>query len=192
MTTSDRMSDPMERLRAEIGYRMWCLDQGYMSDKDREGCDNWLLLPDSELHETDRRAKPEILELADSVIDALAAAGYRIVPIVDDSTRQEVENPSEPVAHRVVLEQFDGGWPYWRLDCLHGATDERWHVYCGECTDSDCGHRTHHDVCIVRPWWDEEGVELVADTTGPLNVPFGVDVEWDGDVPRLIPRIAKD
>ena len=50
MTTSDRMSDPMERLRAEIGYRMWCLDQGYMSDKDREGCDNWLLLPDSELH----------------------------------------------------------------------------------------------------------------------------------------------
>ena len=150
MTTSDRMSDPMERLRAEIGYRMWCLDQGYMSDK------------------------------------------VRVVPIVDDSTRQEVENPSEPVAHRVVLEQFDGGWPYWRLDCLHGATDERWHVYCGECTDSDCGHRTHHDVCIVRPWWDEEGVELVADTTGPLNVPFGVDVEWDGDVPRLIPRIAKD
>lgn len=86
MTTSDRMSDPMERLRAEIGYRMWCLDQGYMSDKDREGCDNWLLLPDSELHETDRRAKPEILELADSVIDALAAAGFRVVPVVDDET----------------------------------------------------------------------------------------------------------
>ena len=31
------------------------------------------------------------MELADSVIDALAAAGFRVVPIVDDATRKEVE-----------------------------------------------------------------------------------------------------
>ena len=101
----------MERLRAEIGYRMWCLDQGYMSDKDREGCDNWLLLPDSELHETDRRAKPEILELADSVIDALAAAGYRIVPIVDDATHliQFTEagwTIAHPISERIDLDSL--------------------------------------------------------------------------------------
>ena len=94
-----------------------------------------------------------------------------------------------PASHRVVLARFDGGWADWRLECLHGPDDPAWHVYCEECTEPDCGHRTHHDECILRPWWDEEGVELVADTDGPISVPFDVDVEWDGYVPRLVPRV---
>lgn len=98
--------------------------------------------------------------------------------------------PPEPAAHRIVLARFDGGWADWRLECLHGPGDPEWHVYCEECAEPGCGHRTHHDVCIVQPWWDEE--ELVADTDGPIPVPFDVDVEWNGYIPRLIPRITKD
>lgn len=97
-----------------------------------------------------------------------------------------------PASHRIVLARFDGGWADWRLECLHGPDDPEWHVYCEECADRDCGHRTHRNVCIVRPWWDEEGVELVADTTGPVTVPFDVDVEWWMDVPRLIHRITRE
>jgi len=100
--------------------------------------------------------------------------------------------PPEPAAHRIVLARFDGGWADWRLECLHGLDDPKWHIYCEECAEPDCGSQTHHVECRLMPWWDEEGVELVADTDGPISVPFAVDVEWYADVPRLIPRIAKD
>lgn len=110
-------------------------------------------------------------------------------PTVDDATRQEVENPSEPAAHRVILARFDSGWADWRLECLHDLID--WHVYCDECTNPDCCDAYHHDQCVLRTWWDEEHIELVADTTGPITVPFDVDVSWSAGVPKLAPRKAR-
>jgi hypothetical protein len=101
--------------------------------------------------------------------------------------------PGKPLAaHRIVLARFDGGWPDWRLECLHDSADETWHVYCDDCNDPDCVDRYHHNSCILPPWWDDEEFGIVADTDGPINIPFDVDVEWWMDVPRLVPRIAKD
>ena len=63
---------------------------------------------------------------------------------------------TEPASHRIVLARFDGGWPDWRLECLHDSADETWHVYCDDCNDPDCVDRYHHNSCILPPWWDDE------------------------------------
>lgn len=85
-------------------------------------------------------------------------------------------------AHQIVLARIDWGNAYWDLECLHPSTDERFHVYrSGEVLG-------HHDECILRPRWFEYGLDMVADTSGPLTTPIPVDATWKGDYWKLTPR----
>ena len=90
--------------------------------------------------------------------------------------------------HRIVLARIDGGYPEWGLECTHAPDDQRFHFYCTECSHPYCLEELrHHDECIVRPWWDEEGIELVADIDGPVTTPIPVRAVPHGEWWRLEP-----
>lgn len=65
------MTDPVERLRYQVAWLMWCLDQGYTTAVDRENIPNWLLEDPASLHPDDIVARPHLLAMADEVIAAV-------------------------------------------------------------------------------------------------------------------------
>lgn len=78
--------------------------------------------------------------------------------------------------HRIILARITGGWVKWRLECAHAPDDPRFHFYCDHGIEPD-----QHVECIVRPWWDECGIELVEDTEGPIVTPIPVRAVPTGD-----------
>lgn len=70
--------------RFEIAWRIWCWQEGYIKEEDREGLKNWLRDMDHLLTENDVRTKKELLEIADGVIEAAKESsrgriiGYKI------------------------------------------------------------------------------------------------------------------
>lgn len=58
---------------AEVGYLMWCFQQGYGLAEDRAILTggNWLLTDDSLLHPDDVRDKAQLLALAADLIEAV-------------------------------------------------------------------------------------------------------------------------
>lgn len=71
---------------AEIGYLMWCFNQGYGLAEDRAILTggNWLLEDDSLLHEDDVRDKYQLLDLAADLYAAVA-------PVIEGNLRDRME-----------------------------------------------------------------------------------------------------
>lgn len=63
--------DPLTTLRAEVGWLLWCLDQGYSAAEDREIMTNWLLDDEATLHPSDLNLKADLLTMADEVLDLI-------------------------------------------------------------------------------------------------------------------------
>lgn len=70
--------------RFEIAWRIWCWQEGYIKEEDREGLKNWLRNMDHLLTENDLQAKRALLEIADGAIEAAKESlrgqitGYKI------------------------------------------------------------------------------------------------------------------
>lgn len=60
-------------LRSEVAWLLWCANEGYLLDSDREDLENHFLFPESRLHGNDLAERPGWLEMADTVIRQLDA-----------------------------------------------------------------------------------------------------------------------
>ena len=93
--------------------------------------------------------------------------------------------PDLSADHRIILARITGGWVEWGLECTHAPDDPKFHHYCEDCNEPSCVERKHHDECIVHPWWNEEGIELVTDIDGPIVAPIPVRAVPHGEWWRL-------
>lgn len=61
-----------DNVRTHVAWLLWCANQGYILAEDRALVDNWFLADLETLHPDDLAARPGWLDMADSVLAAIA------------------------------------------------------------------------------------------------------------------------
>lgn len=63
------MSEPSTRVH--LAWLIYCVTEGYLNPKDREGMDNWLVtVPDNALSDEEASLKQGLLIMADEVLNS--------------------------------------------------------------------------------------------------------------------------
>lgn len=64
-----------DKLRAHVGWLIWCYGQGYVKAEDRAPLTNWLLDDPVTLHPDDAALRPHLLAMADEVLATIERPG---------------------------------------------------------------------------------------------------------------------